>query len=190
MGAVSCKKTELDLFPYNQVETTQAFNTEADVTIAVNGMYTGFRTPPTVAAGSVAYTNAYFIGQWNIMADVLADNVIINQTGRQTLKTFGEWKYTGEDTYRLFDHGYAITRRANAILENIDKFPDGAFKNNAKGEALAVRALTYFDMSRVYGKTYQNATTADSVMPYVEITNATNLPARESVQGFYEKYYS
>ena len=187
MGAVACKKTELDLFPYNQVETTQAFNTEADVTLAVNGMYTGFRTPPTVATGSVAYTNAYFIGQWNIMADVLSDNVIIMQLGRQTLKTYGEWKYTGEDTYRLFDHGYAITRRANAILENIDKFPDGTFKNNAKGEALAVRALTYFDMSRVYGKTYTNATTADSIMPYVEITNAGNLPSRESVQGFYDK---
>jgi len=177
VGMVSCKKSELDLFPYNQVETSQAFNTEVDVTLAVNGMYTGLRTSPW-----------YFVnGPWNIVADVLADNLIINQTGRLTLKTFGEWRYTGESTYRLFDNGYSIVRRANAIIENIDKFPAGAFKDNAKGEALGIRALTYFDMSRVYSKTYTNATDADSTLPYVTSTEANITPGKESVKGFYEK---
>ena len=40
---VSCKKDELELFPYNQIETSQAFNTEADVTLALNGLYSGLR---------------------------------------------------------------------------------------------------------------------------------------------------
>ena len=34
-----CKKEELDLYPYNQIETSQAFNTESDVLLAANGMY-------------------------------------------------------------------------------------------------------------------------------------------------------
>ncbi|RYY22137.1 MAG: RagB/SusD family nutrient uptake outer membrane protein [Chitinophagaceae bacterium] len=177
LGLVSCRKDELDLFPYNQVETSQAFNTEADINLAVNGMYTGLRA-----------TNTYFVnGTWNIIADVLADNLIINQTGRLTLKTFGEWRFTGEDTYLLFNGGYTITRRANAILENIEKFPAGAFKDNAMGEALAIRAMVYFDMSRVYSKTYLNATDSDSTLPYVVSTEADITPAKESVRAFYEK---
>lgn len=178
-GIVSCKKDELELFPYNQIETTQAFNTETDVTLAVNGMYAGLRT-----------SGSYFVnGTWNIIADVLADNLISNKTGpgRGTLLTFGEWRYTGQNTYGLFAGGYTIIRRANAILENIDKFADGTFKNNAKAEALAVRALVYFDMSRVYGKTYLNAGTTDSIMPYVTTSDPTIMPSKEPVRGFYDK---
>lgn len=175
--AASCSKDKLELFPYNQIETTQAFNTEADVTLAINGMYAGLRT-----------SGSYFVnGIWNIVADALADNLIINQTGRLTLKTYGEWRYTGENTFGLFSGGYTIIRRANAILENIDKFADGAFKNNAKGEALALRALVYFDMSRVYSKTYLNASATDETMPYVTTTDPTITPSKEPLQGFYGK---
>jgi len=177
IGVASCKKEKLELFPYNQIETSQAFNTEPDVTLAINGMYAGLRT-----------SASYFVnGIWNIMADVLADNLIINQVGRQTLKTYGEWRYTGESTSGLFAGGYTIVRRANAILENIDAFPDGAFKNNAKGEALALRALVYFDMSRVFSKTYLNASNSDSTLPYVTSSDPTILPSKESVKSFYDK---
>lgn len=179
VGIVACKKSDLELFPYNQIETSQAFNTEADVTLAVNGMYAGLRT-----------SGSYFVnGTWNIIADVMADNLITNQSGpgRGTLRTFANWQYTGENTYGLFTGGYSIVRRANAILENIDKFPDGAFKNNAKGEALALRGMVYFDMARVYGKTYLNATATDSVMPYITVTDPTIRPFKEPVQGFYDK---
>jgi len=177
IGAASCKKDELELFPYNQIETSLAFNTETDVTLAVNGMYAGLRT-----------SGSYFVnGIWNIMADALADNLIINQTGRLTLKNYGEWRYTGESTSGLFAGGYSIIRRANAILENIDKFPDGTFKNNARAEALALRAMVYFDMTRVFSKTYENAGTGDSTMPYVTSTDPTILPAKESLRGFYDK---
>lgn len=67
------QKDQLELYPYNQIETSQAFNTEADVTLALNGLYSGLRG---MYAGDVA----------NIMGDVLADNIIINQQGRLTLK--------------------------------------------------------------------------------------------------------
>jgi starch-binding outer membrane protein, SusD/RagB family len=174
VGVLSCKKKELELYPYNQVETSQAFNTQADIDLAVSGMYSGLKNP-------------YVSGVWNIAADVLADNLIINQTGRLTLKTFGEWRYTGENTYGLFSEGYNIARRANAILENIDKFSAGTYRDNVKGQALAIRALIYFDMVRVYSKTYLNAAAADSTMPYITTTESTNKPAKESVKSFYDK---
>ena len=126
----SCKKEQLDLYPYNQIETGQAFNTEADVTLAVNGMYEGMRS-----------SGSYYVGTWNIMGDVLADNLVLNTQGRLSLKDFYQWQYNGDNTLGLFSGGYTIVRRANAILENIDKFPAGSFRDNAKGEALAVARI-------------------------------------------------
>lgn len=184
----ACKKSNLDLFPYNAVETSQAFNTEADVTLAVNGMYYGIRVAG--ATGTTATANSagtYYNGTWNILADALADNLIINQAGRLTLKPYAQWQYTGSTEYALFSEGYRIARRANAILENIEKFPAGAFRDNAKGEALAIRGMIYFDMSRVFSKTYQNAAATDSTLPYIITTEPTNKPSKEPVKGFYDK---
>lgn len=167
----------MELFPYNQKETSEAFNTENDVTLAVNGMYTGIRT-----------SGSYYSGTWNIIADVLADNVILNPTGRLSLRDpFYEWRYTGESTYGLFTGGYTIVRRANAILENVNSLNDGAFKNDVKGQALAIRAMTYFDMSRVYSKTYLNASATDSTVAYVTTTDPTIMPSKEPVRPFYDK---
>ncbi len=170
-----CKKSELDLTPFNQIETASAFKTEPDVNLALNGMYNGLRV------------NNYVNGTWNIIADVLADNVIISSLGRQTLTTFGDWRYNADNTSGFFQTGYIITRRANAILENIENFPAGSFKNNAKGEALAMRAMVYFDMARMYSKTFENAAATDSTMSYVTSTDAKLLPVKESVKGFYTK---
>lgn len=171
-----CQKKELDLYPYNQIETTQAFNTQADVTLAVNGMYHGIRN-----------SGSYYVGTWNIIADVLADNLVLNQQGRLSQRTYFEWRYNGNAPYGLFAGGYTIVRRANAILENIDKFPAGTFRDNAKGEALAVRAMTYFDMSRVFSKAYVNASASDMTLPYVTTTDPTIKPGMESVKDFYGK---
>lgn len=171
----ACKKSELDLTPFNQIETSIAFNTQVDVTLAVNGMYNGLRN------------NNYVNGTWNIIADVMSDNLIISSLGRQTLTFFGDWRYNGDNTLGFFQTGYTINRRANAILENIDKFPAGGFKDNAKGEALAVRAMVYMDMARMYSKTFENATPTDSTLSYVTSSETKNLPTKEPVRGFYNK---
>jgi hypothetical protein len=190
IAGVGCSKSKLNLFPFNQVATQQAFKDQSSVTFDVNGMYDGMKT-----------ATAYFVtGTWNIVWDVLADNLITNPTGRGSLKTpYYNYSYNANSTYGLFTSstvatngtvgggGYTITRRANAILENIGTFPDGAFKNNAKGEAYAVRALVYFDMCRVYSKTYLNATASDYTLPYVTTTVSTNLPPSEPLQPFYDK---
>ncbi|HTH83025.1 MAG TPA: RagB/SusD family nutrient uptake outer membrane protein [Mucilaginibacter sp.] len=176
IAGAGCSKSKLNLLPFNQLATSAAFANQADFTYAVNGMYQGLR-----ASGS------YFDGTWNIIADVLGDNLIINPTGRQSLKSYYIYTYTSSATYGLFSGGYTITRRANAILENIGNLPAGTFKNDVQGQALALRAMTYFDMARVYSKTYLNASDADFTLPYVTTTAATNLPASEPLKGFYDK---
>ena len=173
-----CKKSELELFPYNQIETTQAFTNEAGAALALNGMYYGLRV-----AGS------YYVQSWAINGEVTSDNVIISQVGRLSQRAFYEWTYNGDNTSGLFQDGYTMIRRANAILENIDGLPGSspAFKNNTKGQALACRAMVHFDMARVYSKTPLNASATDYTVPYVTTTDATIKPGNEPISAVYDK---
>ena len=174
----SCKKSEIELFPYNQIETTQAFTNEAGASLALNGMYYGLK----VAGG-------YYVQNWAIQSEVASDNVIISSAGRLSQRAFSDWTYNGDNTSSTFQDGYTMVRRANAILENIDKVPGStsAFINNTKGQALACRAMVYFDMARVYSKSPLNATATDYTVPYVTTTDATIKPANESISSFYDK---
>jgi len=167
--SAGCSKSDLNLYPNNAIATQQAFTTPAGVTQDVLGMYAGLRT-----------SGSYFVsGTWNILADVLADNAVLDQVGRQSLKTpYYNYTYNSTSTYGLFTSGYTITRRANAILENIGSIAPGSFRDDATGQAYAVRALVYFDMARVYSKTYLNASPTDFTLPYVTTTDATNVPKR------------
>lgn len=175
----SCKKSDIELFPYNQIETTQAFTNEAGAALALNGMYYGLRV-----AGS------YYVQSWAISNEVASDNVLINLSGpgRASQRFIHNWLYNGDNTIGLFQDGYTMVRRANAIIENIDKVPSTpAFINNTKGQALACRAMVYFDMARVYSKSPVNASATDYTVPYVTTTDPTIKPANESISGFYDK---
>ena len=178
----SCKKSELDLFPYNQVEATQAFKTEADASLAVNGMYYGLK--------AVA-SNSYYAGSWSIIGDVTTDNLIINNSGpgRNSQVTYHNWQYTSASTSDFFGSAYTMVRRANAVLENIDKIlgSSPAYIANAKGQALAIRGMVYLDLARVYAKTPLNVSAGDSMLPYITTTDPNNLPSREPIAGFYDK---
>jgi len=178
IAGAGCSKSDLNLYPYNQVATEQAFVDQTSVQFDINGMYNGLRT-----------ANSYYVsGIWNIVADVLADNLVLDQVGRQSLKTpYYNYSYNSNSTFGLFTSGYTVTRRANAILENIGSFPAGSFKDDATGQALALRAMVYFDMCRAYSKTYLNSSASDLTLPYVTTTAATNVPASEPLQGFYSK---
>jgi starch-binding outer membrane protein, SusD/RagB family len=176
----SCKKSELELFPYNQIENDQAFNTEADANLALNGMYFGLRASGT-----------YYQGTWTIFGDVTSDNLLISQAGRLSQQTNHNWQYTSDNTYQLFAGGYTIARRANAIILNADKLAStgstAAFIGNLKAQALACRAMIYFDMSRIHSKALVNATPSDSTIPYITTLDQSILPAKESVSSLYGK---
>lgn len=176
----SCKKERLELDPYNQLPVDQAFNTPTDFTNAIRGMYKGF-----VTSGS--YTG----GEWVILGDLTADNLIRNSSGRGTGANYYFWQYTAEATSGLFGNGYNIIRRANGILTNIGKLTDGTFKNNAEAEALAVRALVHFDIARVYSKIYANSDpNTDLGMPYLTGTDFTLKPSRPTIKVTYDSILS
>lgn len=180
----SCTK-KLDKSPYNSIPDEFAFNTEVDFGNAIKGMYTGMIALTNL--GTPAPLPSFYGDTWNLDADVMADNVIVGTAGRGTRTIFHNWQYSGNNTSVLYSDGYVIIRRANAILANLDKLPAGAFKSNAQGEALAVRALIHFDMARMYCKAYTQAAASDPGLPYVVSLDPTLKPARGTVKELYDK---
>jgi hypothetical protein len=169
----SCDK-ELELSPFNQLDVNNAFRTPTDFTNAVRGLYSGLR-------GGGLYGGTHYI-----MGDVLADNLILNSEGRKSLQSFHYWTLSGNNTWSgNWNSNYDIINRANFILENIDVLEDGDFKNNIRGQALAVRGLCHFDIVKVYSKFPQHAGGGDLGIPFVVETAVTNKPARPSIAETY-----
>lgn len=175
----SCKK-QLDLTPFNAVSEKQAYVTQDDFTYAIRGAYQGFRD------GS--YWGGSDGGNFLSTPDVLADNLVRNQVGRGTQQTSYRWTYAANNawTQGLFPAVYRVVSRANFILKNINNLPASAFKDNIRGEALAIRAIAHFDLLRVMGKAYATATDADLGVPYVTTVDITALPPRETVKKSYD----
>jgi len=175
----ACKK-ELNLSPYNSVTTSAAFTTPNGFKLATVGMYR-----------EMVISTQYYRGSdnFNLIAsnDILSDNAISFSLGRGTGLTYQNWQYNGLSTSFFFQDGYAIIRSANAILENIDNLKDST-KNNVQGEALAVRSLVYFDLDRLFAKTYANASANDLGVPFVTSTaNPFDKPARDKVKANYDQ---
>ncbi len=175
LWAGSCEE-ELEKYPYNALETSQAFETLTDFTNAARGTYQ-----------SMVASTSYFGGDWILIPDVLADNVLSCSAGRLTALTFHNWLYSANATTGIFFEGYRTIRRSNAIIENLDKLPDGAAKSNLKGEALAIRAMVHLDMVRYFGKAYTQAADVDLGVPYVISSDPNALPTRETVKSNHDK---
>lgn len=174
LTTVSCDK-QLSLFPYNALDNSQAFQTPTDFDNAGKGAYQ-----------AMVQSTSYFGGDWILVPDILSDNLLTCSAGRGTGLTFHNWIYNANATTNIYADGYAAIRRANAIIENIKNLSSGAVADNARAEALAIRAMVHLDMVKYFGKAYTQAADADLGVPYV-IQTADASPSRESVKSNYDK---
>lgn len=139
----SCKKF-VDTKPTTSLLGDYIFDTDATITAALNGTYAQF----TSSINSVYTVPA-------LLADELTysfDLVSTNNT------------YTPDDNlYGFFDRYYATIYDANAVLAGIDNAPKltPATTTVVKGEALFLRAFSYFQLVNYWGN-----------VPYVTTTDA------------------
>jgi hypothetical protein len=171
----SCGKENLDLNPFNSVGVDVALNTPSDFESAVNGLYT------QMIFGSYGA---------NIMSfpDVLTDNLIFVISGRQTQQTTFEWLYNANNTQQGFmAQSYTVIQQANFILENIDRIPDGAQKNNIIAQAKAARGLAHFMVNNVFAKIPTQSGDANGSLgiPIMTSSDIRQKPARNTVAEVY-----
>lgn len=178
LGSLSLTSCDgyLDTMPSDSLPSDEVIMSLQDVETALNGSY--------YSLNNESYYGCDFIARGEVGGEDVQCSANTNRTdnfyrfvARQNNSPQGLWKYP-----------YMIINRANSLLEAIDKgnLPAGEELNNAKGEALAIRALCHFDLLKMYGKPYfvENGNTlgvplVDKVLP------ASELPARSTVaQGY------
>lgn len=185
-ATTACQKDFLDLKPQSQPNAANFYKTASDFGNAVNGAYDALQSP-----------NQYG-SNFNTLLEARGDNVFDNDPSSNAGLRYNIDRFIEPTTNTLLRDTwgslYDGINRANLILDNIDGVTfDATLKNRYKGEAQFIRALSYFNLVRMWGKVplVLKATTTTEARAYVrnEVSEvyaaiekdlsdaATNLPA-------------
>ena len=143
----ACKKDWLDLEPSTAVETESSIKSLRDANYALNGIY------------STLQNYEYYGARMTYYADVTGEDVQAYSSTKRCAN-FYMFRYTRDNApSSLWAMPMKVNRFANNILSQVDALPviattDQADINHIKGQALTLRALALFDVTRVYGYPY------------------------------------
>ncbi len=137
---LSCKKSFIEIVPESSVSVDFLYKTDKDFQDAVNGGYNALQAQ---------YANFWVFG------DLPGDDVSEDIPNHFDHVTFDQFTVTDRQpilisTWRNY---YNVINRMNTILANIEKADPAVVKNKDRyiGEAKFMRALSYFDMVRIFG---------------------------------------
>jgi hypothetical protein len=180
---------DLNKYPYDSIEQSQAFQSVKDATTFDNGLY--------------AYLRGRVYGIYTFSTDVQADflNATLDYGNRNGFPH--KWNgfladdYTIRDTWSGY---YGALTNVNNFINNVDriKIPyyytsasvnskaDSALVSKYKGEAYLMRAFFYHQLVLRWAKAYDPATAAaDLGVPLVLTFDITLRPARATVAATY-----
>jgi hypothetical protein len=132
---------KLDLTPISEKNISNFYKSEAQIKQAIVGCYNGLRSEELSSNFSYQLTEARSDNAWQqVDYDDGAISRFTENASTPVLNT--AWA-------SLFN----TILRCNYVLTSIDNvtFSDESTKNQYKGEALFIRALTYFDLVRYFG---------------------------------------
>lgn len=170
----------LNVVPTQTIEQSQALNTEQDVQITLTGAYDGL-SDREVYGGAIQ-----FIG------DLVGDNRDVLFGG--TYATIDEiWRkaVTPSNTVNrdTWLDSYNAINRANNVLSALDKVGESS-RGNIEGQALFIRGALYFELVKIYGKSWNDGTPSSNpgvplvLTPTTSITDA-DYRARNTVAEVY-----
>jgi hypothetical protein len=177
-----CEKDYLETLPSDKVSGETVFQTTDGGYVALNGIYRSMWT--TIGTGSDAFGQKAI----DIAMDVMGNDVVINGT------TYGwynnDQRYvapvSGPRSATTWQFYYRTINNANNIISRIDGAAGAmAHKENIKGQALALRAYSYFYLVNLWQHTYKGHENDPGVPLYAAPTQ-TGKP-RASVQAVYDQ---
>ncbi len=148
---IGCSKEFLDPVPQTSLSDLSVFDTKDRVVAQVNGMYDRMKS------------GAYLGGRYYVYHDVRADNFIPKSSNLVT--NFASWNHTEvsstNEVQNLWGAIYTAINAINVFYDGLITAWDGgnlegkisqAEFDQFKGEALALRAICYFDLLQLYCK--------------------------------------
>mgnify|MGYP006175262463 FL=1 len=136
--------SKLDVAPTQSIDETTALSTSRDVEVTLIGCYDGIQSVD-VYGGAIQY-----------ISDLLGDNndMRFGGTFQNLLEIFDKQmttvNATASNTWRF---SYNAINRANNVLSALSVV-DESKRTRIEGEAKFIRGALYFDLVRIYGKTW------------------------------------
>ena len=182
----SCKKSFLDIKPYQSVSIADAIVSVPTMRTALTGVY------------SLMQSSEYYGRTMVVIPDLLSDNMYRSIIAGDRYTNYDRYAMSGADgtATETWARIYAVITNANAIIERglalQGGFPvaEAAEGQQLRGEAYSIRALAFFDLSRLYAKPFNNTTDASHlgiplVTSYPKDKNDISYPARNTVKEVY-----
>lgn len=173
----ACGNDWLNLEPSTQVPTGSAIKTLSDIEFTLNSIYSSMQD---------AYS---YSGRMMYYGDVTGDDVQANGTTKRT-SGYYLFKFTKDDGPSThWASSYAIIQNCNLILTRIDDIEakdKTAYRDDLKGQALTLRALALFDLTRFFGYPYLKDNGASLGVPIVkDLSTIGSKPSRNTVAECY-----
>lgn len=174
----SCGDSWLDLESSTSVSTDGAIKELKDINLALNGIYSTMQN-------SSAYT-----GRLVYYGDATGDDMqavgATKRTGNAYMFNFT--KDNAPSSY--WSYPYYMITMCNVILTQIDgieiKESEKERRDAYKGEAMALRGMFLFDLTRLYGYPYKKDNGASLGVPILtEVLNESAKPSRNTVAECY-----
>ncbi|RZT00201.1 RagB/SusD family nutrient uptake outer membrane protein [Aquimarina brevivitae] len=139
---LSCEE-RLDIDPQQALTNEDAFDTADKISNILIGAY--------AQAGQAAS----YGGQITIITELLGNNGELQWNGTFTDQAEFDAKNvstTNETVAAYWLNSYSIINQANIVLDNLDVFENESQRNSVEGQARFLRAVTYFDLVRLFAK--------------------------------------
>ncbi len=177
LTATSCGNDWLDLEPSTSIETATSIKILSDVEFTLNGIYSEMQASSAYSGRLVYY------------GDVRGDDMQAVSLTKRTgdYYNYGHTKDNGPSSH--WSYLYYFIQNANLILNAIDKIDAAGqeeYRDDLKGQALAIRAMALFDLTRIFGYPYTKDNGASLGVPIVkESSGIASKPSRNTVAECY-----
>ncbi len=158
-GATSCNNW-LEVKMEDRIMENKLYSTNAGFLIALNGVY-------------LKLNDLYSADLTCGILDVMAQYYNVTANDNHAYKIYAAYNYD-DATFEnkngsIWGSMYEVLANINIILEHCDE-TDSALSGDyypiVKGEALALRAMLHFDLLRLYGPVYNEASASTECIPY------------------------
>lgn len=182
VGLASCGDNWLDREPDYAIPTSEKLTLNG-VEAYANGLY------------GILRDEYHYGGRFLYFGDVRGDDMQANGVTKRVANAYS-YRYTAENmptSYWLAP--YNVIRNANRLLYDVDDIEtfdktEEAIRTHAKGQALAMRAWSYFDICKLFGAPYlkdDGASFGASILDPMDIAPEYNTPKRNTVKETYQE---